>query len=164
MNIRDVLKLAHTRELQGMEFYSEQKEKVRHTSLKEIFSHLAEMEKGHAEYLEKQIENVGQNRSFDALPDSTEDDIFIKRMEKQKVEPSSLDADLGDYSIIRMAYLVEKDFASFYRESSKNADDGVVKDVFLRLAEWEDGHAAMLKGQMEAIIQRNALDLGFYPL
>ena len=164
MKIIDVLRMAHTMELQGMNFYSEQMDKVRNKNLKEIFKHLSEMEQEHAKYLEKQIDNVEKGVSFDKLPDSKDDDIFIERMKQQKIETSSLDEDLGDFSIIRMAYLVERDFEKFYKNSADKTDDKDVKDIFLRLSKWENGHAEMLKHQLEDIIERNSIELGFYPL
>jgi len=80
----------------------------------------------------------------------------------RKIEPENLDADLGDYSIMRMAYLIEKDFAEFYEKSSE-ANEGKVKGLLIELAGWEKKHASMIREEMEKIIARNSLDLGFYP-
>ena len=164
MKVIDVLKMAHTMELQGMKFYTDQMNEVKNTNLKEIFKHLSEMENEHADYLERQIKNVGKGGSLDELPSSKDDDIFIERMKQQKIKTSSLEEDLGDFSIIRMAYLVERDFEKFYKNSSENAENKQVKDIFLKLSKWENGHAEMLKHQLEDIIARNSLELGFYPL
>jgi len=48
MKIEDVLKLARKMELQGMDFYNEQKDRVRLPLLRDLFALLSEMEKGHA--------------------------------------------------------------------------------------------------------------------
>ena len=164
MKVIDVLRMAHTMEVQGMKFYSEQMSNVKNKNLKEIFEHLSKMEEEHANYLKKQIDNIEKGNGLDSLPDSKDDDIFIKRMEQQKIETSSLDSDLGDFSIIRMAYLIERDFEKFYQSSAENADDKNIEDIFQRLSRWENGHAEMLKKQLEDIISRNSLELGFYPL
>ena len=163
MNVKNVLVLAHKMETQGMEFYRDQKGKVKLPVLKNLFDHLEKMELGHAQYLKKQIENLDANLPLDALPEEEEENKFSARMEKQKIEPSSLDSDLGDYSIMRMAYLIEKDFAEFYQKSAES-DEQEVNNLLLSLADWEKEHASMIKGEMEKIISRNALDLGFYPL
>jgi rubrerythrin len=162
MKVTDVLALAYNMELQGMRFYEDQKDKVKLPVVRELFSFLREMEQGHAAYLEKQIENVGAGKSLDSLPDSVEGDRYREIMSRQKVVAENLDSDLGDYSIMRMAYLIEKDFAEFYTRSSSESE-GEVKDLFHTLAEWERGHAEMMKTEMGKIISRNALDLGFYP-
>ena len=163
MNVKDVMFLAYKMEKQGMEFYGDQKGKVKLPVLKDLFGHLEKMEHGHALYLKKQIDNLKANLPLDSLPAEGEDSKFRARMEKQKIKPSNLNADLGDYSIMRMAYLIEKDFAEFYLKSAES-NEGEVNSLLLNLAAWEKEHASMIKGEMEKIISRNALDLGFYPL
>jgi rubrerythrin len=163
MKVEDVLKLAHRMELQGMEFYEEQKDRVKLPLLGELFSFLSEMERGHALYLQKQLGNMASGRPLDNLPDNTESDRYADIMKKQKINPNSLDADLGDYSIMRRAYLIEKDFAEFYEKSAAGSD-GEIRELFTGLAEWEREHAKMMKDEMGKIISRNALDLGFYSL
>jgi rubrerythrin len=162
MKVEDVLKLARSMELQGMNFYNEQKERVRLPLLKDLFSFLSEMERGHAAYLGKQLENIESGRTLDSLPENIEADRYRDLMSKQKINPTNLDSDLGDYSIMRMAYLIEKDFVDFYSKSASESD-GSVKSLFERLADWEKDHARMMKDEMGKIISRNALDLGFYP-
>jgi rubrerythrin len=163
MNVKDVLFLAYKMEKQGMEFYGDQKGKVKLPLLKDLFGHLEKMEQGHALYLEKQIENLNASLPLDVLPEEGGESKFRAKMEKQKIKPSSLNADLGDYSIMRMAYLIEKDFAEFYLKSAES-NEGEVNSLLLSLADWEKEHASMIKNEMEKIISRNALDLGFYPL
>ena len=162
MNLEDVLKMAHKMELQGMEFYEEQKGRVKLQLLRELFAFLSDMERGHAAYLEKQLENMAAGKSLDALPDDASMDRYRDIMDKQKIEPADLNTDLGDYSIMRMAYLIEKDFVQFYEKSAAESG-GEIKELFIRLADWEKNHAKMMKDEMSKIISRNALDLGFYP-
>jgi rubrerythrin len=162
MNIQDVLKLAQKMELKGMEFYDEQRGRVKLPLLRELFGHLSDMEKGHAAYLGKQLENLAKGRALDSLPEDMEADRYRDIMAKQKIETATLDADLGDYSIMRMAYLIEKDFAEFYEKSAAESG-GEERALFRKLADWEKEHARMMKDEMGKIISRNALDLGFYP-
>ena len=164
MKIKDVFLMAYNMEVSGMEFYDSQKAKVKSKILKDIFDHLSKMEKGHALFLKTQIENIEQNKGVEQLPDAKDDSIFIERIKQQKIDTATLEDDLGDFSIIRMAYLIEKDFEEFYRKSSEKADEKDIKDIFNGLAEWEKGHAEMLKGRLEEIIERNSIELGFYPL
>lgn len=163
MKVEDVFKMAHSMELQGMRFYQEQKDRVRLPLIRDLFGFLSEMEKAHAAYLATQIENVRKGRPVDGLPAAAEMDRYRDIMSKQKINPTNLDADLGDYSITRMAYLIEKDFASFYEKSALQTD-GTVRNVLQGLADWEKEHARMMKDEMGRIISRNALDLGFYPV
>jgi rubrerythrin len=162
MNTADVFKLAHRMEVQGMRFYQEQQDKVKLPRIRELFSFLSGMEKEHAAYIERQADNLEAGRPIEELAGSEEEDRFRAVMARQKVEPENLDQDLGDYSIMRMAYLVEKDFARFYEQSAEQSR-GELRDLFTSLAEWEKGHAEMMKQEMGRIISQNALDLGFYP-
>ncbi len=162
MKVYDVLQLAHRMELQGMEFYNEQREKVKLPVLKELFSFLSEMERGHAEYLKKQMQNVKEGKKLSELPRDAGEDRYHAIMAKQKVVSTALDSDLGDYSIMRMAYLIEKDFAEFY-DKSADGSEGEIRILFQTLAEWEKGHAAIMKEEMGKILARNAIDIGFYP-
>jgi rubrerythrin len=162
MKVFDVLQLAQKMELNGMEFYNEQRDRVKLPVLKELFSFLSDMERGHAEYLERQMQNVKEGRDLSKLPGDTGEDRYRAIMDKQKVETNALDSDLGDYSIMRMAYLIEKDFAEFYDKSAEQSD-GEIKILFQTLSEWEKGHASMMKEEMGRILSRNAIDIGFYP-
>ena len=162
MDLYSILQLARSMELQGMKFYNEQKGNVKLKILKELFSFLSDMEKGHARYLEEQMNNVKEDKNLDRLPENPEEDRYKKIMAKQKLDTANLGSDLGDYSIMRMAYLIEKDFAEFYENSSKESE-GETKKLFMTLSEWERGHAAMMKEHMGKILSRNAIDLGFYP-
>ncbi len=164
MKVKDVLKMAYNMEISGMDFYNQQKGKVKSNKLYDIFEHLANMEKGHAEYLKRQIEKAERKEDLESLPEDKEDKLFIERMKQQKIESSELDYDLGDFSIIRMAYLIEKDFESFYRKAAEESKDKEIKGIFNGLAECEKGHAEMLKAELEDIIERNSIELGFYPL
>jgi len=160
MKVIDIFRVALEMELRGMEFYTSQCSIVKLPLIKEIFEHLALMEKGHAEYIRAQIDKIGLGERIETPFADNSDNLFLERLASQKIDTSSLKSDLGDYSVVRMAYLIEKDFASFYAEGQ---NDAVMKKTLEMLAAWERGHAEMLKTQLEGIIERNALDLGFYP-
>ena len=164
MKLIDIFSVAHQMELRGMEFYSAQCGNVKLPQIKEIFEHLVIMEKDHAEYLHRQIEKLERSETPELPEAGDKDNLFIERMTAQKLDSAKLTSDLGDFSVVRMAYLIEKDFVVFYENSAGGQTDKVVKMTFEMLAAWERGHAEMLKKQLEGIIERNALDLGFYPL
>jgi rubrerythrin len=49
-----------------------------------------------------------------------------------------------DLPILRMAYLIERDFTEFYEQAAKKAE-GEVRIVLETLAKWERRHAALFK-------------------
>jgi rubrerythrin len=49
-----------------------------------------------------------------------------------------------DLPVLRMAYLIERDFAEFYEMSAARAE-GEAKQVLEMLAHWERGHEQLFK-------------------
>ncbi len=161
MSIKDIFTLAHQMELNGMEFYKDQKAVVKDPALQTLFGDLQEMERDHALYLEKQLKNLEGGKGLDALPIEDEDK-FEARLKQQKIETKKLAGDLADFSIIRLAYLIEKDFKEYYAKAAAKSQ-GQEKDILLKLSDWEQNHADLMKSRLEAIIDRNSMELGFYP-
>ena len=95
MDLYSILQLARSMELQGMKFYNEQKGNVKLKILKELFSFLSDMEKGHARYLGEQMNNVKEGKNLDRLPENPEEDRYKKIMAKQKLDTANLGSDLG---------------------------------------------------------------------
>ena len=120
------------------------------------------MEQKHADYIEHLMASVKDGKPLFKLESSPEEDKFSERLEQQEINTENLESDLGDYSIVRMAYLIEKDFVDYYLKSAENQEENI-KEVFLSLAEWEKQHAELMKSKLEMIIEKNSLDLGFYP-
>ncbi len=50
----------------------------------------------------------------------------------------------GLLDVLRMAYLIERDFAEFYEMAASKAE-GEAKQALQMLAEWERGHEALFK-------------------
>lgn len=163
MSVIDIFRIAHQMEIRGRDFYQQQMDHVKMPVLKEIFWHLVKMEEAHVEYIAGQIEKIEHSESVEPPAQDNTDNLFVQRMTQQKITTADLKNDLGDYSILRMAYLIEKDFADYYEKSAGLQDDKILQSIFEMLAAWERGHAEMLKNQLEGIIERNSLELGFYP-
>jgi rubrerythrin len=49
-----------------------------------------------------------------------------------------------DLPVLRVAYLIERDFAEFY-ESAADEAKGEAREALLMLARWERGHEAFFK-------------------
>ena len=60
------------------------------------------------------------------------------------LEQTVLESMLPDLPVLRMAFLIEKDFAEFYESSAQKAD-GEGKKVLQMLAKWERGHEKLFK-------------------
>jgi rubrerythrin len=51
---------------------------------------------------------------------------------------------VADLPVLRMAYLIERDFAEFYAISAEKAE-GEAKKALEMLAKWESGHEKLFK-------------------
>ncbi len=160
--LQDILTLGIAYEESGMEFYRQNMDFVHEPLAKEMFRWLAEMEAEHM----KLLENWARNESalqvskveMERIPDS-----FQKNLELKRLDQSPPKGDMADLKVIRMAYLIEKDFVHYYKKSAKLVDEGPAKDFLLKLASWEETHVQMMKDLMEIILKRNRIDDRLYP-
>jgi len=60
-----------------------------------------------------------------------------------------------DLSILRMAYLIERDLSEFY-EMAAATMEGTAKEALTMLAEWERGHERLFKELHDKIFQEYA--------
>lgn len=161
--IRGILEIALNFEKSGRNFYKENLEKVNQKVAKDVFNYLMDMEASHVTYIQKLIREREEGSSISWPQDATDaDSIFEKRLKSQALSNSTYSSDLADLSIIRMAYLIEKDFAEYYDNASKEIEDQSTKNMLIALRDWEKKHAEILKSLIEKIFEKHSLDLGFY--
>ena len=72
-----------------------------------------------------------------------ENDIFYSRSQTENIDTTLVESDVPDMTVLRMAYLIERDYAQFYRDAIDQVDDENLKKLFATLAKWEDGHEQM---------------------
>jgi len=60
------------------------------------------------------------------------------------LDQTVLEAMVPDLPVLRMAYLIELDFAEYYTKAAKQAE-GEAKKVLQMLAKWERSHEALFK-------------------
>jgi rubrerythrin len=70
--------------------------------------------------------------------------FFTARASSEFIEQTVLEAMVPDLPVLRMAYLIERDFAEFYEEAASKVD-GDTRKVFEKLAYWERRHEALFK-------------------
>jgi rubrerythrin len=70
--------------------------------------------------------------------------FFSQRAMSESIDQSVNEAMVADLPVLRMAYLIERDFAEFY-EMSANQAEGDAKEVLSMLAAWERGHERLFK-------------------
>lgn len=150
-NYEGVIRYAMQMELDGVNFFKENAEKFANPTSKRLFLKLAETEMEHYRYLENQLKTYLETDKFDMSDEvmDREEDIFHQREESEHIEATLEESDIPDITILRMAYLIERDYKEFYEEQAKEAEDEDIKRIFEKLANWEAGHEKLFKHEYD---------------
>ncbi|MCS6907014.1 MAG: ferritin family protein [Anaerolineales bacterium] len=156
MDIRKIYEYALQREIEGKRFFEENAERLQHAAAREAFKVLAQEEQKHIFFIEKQLTALAEGQSAPITEESLQPtSFFTQRAEIEKVEQSVAQAMVADLPVLRMAYLIERDFAEFYQMAAAKAE-GAAKQVLHSLAEWERTHEALFKAMHDTLFERYA--------
>ncbi|AOY74789.1 ferritin-like domain-containing protein [Clostridium formicaceticum] len=150
-----ILKYAMEMEKQGYEFFKSNAEKMRLASAKQMFEKLAEVEMDHYHYIKEQLDYIeAHNEVKDVDFDlSREKDLFEERAEKEMLDQTVGESMTPDLTVLRTAYLIERDYAEFYKKAANEATDPKAKKLFEALAAWEAGHEQLFKQEYDRQMQ-----------
>lgn len=150
-NYEGVIRYAMQMELDGYNFFKDNAEKFINPTSKELFLKLAQTEMEHYKYLENQLNSYVENKKFDLSDEvmNREENIFEKREESEHIEATLEQSDIPDITILRMAYLIEKDYKEFYQKQAEEATDEDVKKIFEKLSGWEASHEQIFKNEYD---------------
>ena len=70
--------------------------------------------------------------------------FFTQRASLASINQTVSEAMVPDLPVLRMAYLIERDFAEFY-EAAAQKTEGEPRQVLSMLAQWERGHERYFK-------------------
>jgi rubrerythrin len=146
MDIRKVYAYALQREHEGKRFFEEHADRMSHASVVSVFRQLAAEEQKHIEFIEAQIAALdeGAQPSQELGVALEEEGFFSERAESEGLEQTVIEAMVPDLPVLRMAYLIERDFAEFYEMAAGRAE-GEAKRTLQMLARWERGHEKLFK-------------------
>lgn len=153
-NYKNIIRYAMERELQGVDFFRQQAEKVNLASAKDMLLRLSEIEMDHYEYLKEQLDHFEQYKKFKEVDFDLdrEKNIFEDRSEAEQLDQQMTESMIPDMSVLRTAYLMEKDFAEFYQDAADQSDDENANKLFSTLALWERGHERMFKQEYQRLM------------
>jgi len=146
MDIRKVYEYALQREYEGKLFFDENAARLSHASAVSVFHKLAQEEQKHIEFIQRQINLLSENKSADYEMGNTFEQagFFSSRASSEFIEQTVSEAMVPDLPVLRMAYLIERDFAEFYENAASQATDNSRK-VLETLAFWERRHESLFK-------------------
>lgn len=149
MNIRKVLEYALQREYEGKAFFEKNAGRLSNAAATGAFKAIAKEEQRHIEYIQAQINVLnatenGQQTASEPAPILDETEFFADRADREMIQQAVNEAMVADLPVLRMAYLIERDFAEFYHQAASRAE-GDAKIILEMLARWEAGHERLFK-------------------
>lgn len=146
MDIRKIYEYALQREHEGKRFFEENAARLNHAAATGAFEKLAAEEQKHIEFIESQIAALDEGVSASAAlgVEMEKAGFFSERAASEAIDQTTLEAMVPDLPILRMAYLIEHDFAEFYERAAQKAE-GEAKKVLEMLARWEHTHEALFR-------------------
>ncbi len=160
MNIRKVLEYALQREYEGKAFFENNAERLSNTAATGAFKAIAKEEQRHIEFIQAQLDVIdakeaGQRVAATAAPELDETQFFANRADKEMIEQTINEAMVADLPVLRMAYLIERDFSEFYLRAASKAE-GDAKIILDMLARWEAGHERLFKRMHDEAFEKYA--------
>ena len=145
MNIRKVLEYALQREYEGKAFFENNAERLSSAAAVGAFKAIAKEEQRHIEFIQAQIHALDtKEENKQVAPELDETEFFANRADKEMIEQTVNEAMVADLPVLRMAYLIERDFSEFYHQAASKAE-GDAKIILEMLARWEAGHERLFK-------------------
>ena len=146
MDIMKIYEYALTREKEGKRFFEENSGRLQNAAAAGVFRRLVMEEQRHIDFIQYQIDLAQKDKHLqdESTPIDQEGSIFSQRALSENIEQSVDESMVADLPVLRMAYLIERDFAEFYEMASQKAE-GDAKDVLLMLANWEHSHERLFK-------------------
>ena len=146
MEILKIYQYALQREYEGKSFFEQNAQRLSHASAVEVFKRLAEEEQRHINFIVAQIEVLQDPRSAEkpVKAEIPEAGFFSQRAQSEMIDQTVAEAMVPDLPVLRMAYLIERDFAEFY-EMAASKSSGQAKEALGLLAGWERVHERLFK-------------------
>ncbi|QUI21582.1 ferritin family protein [Vallitalea pronyensis] len=140
--IKKILQFAMNMERQGQVFYGFYSEQVKDEHIKKLFSDLEKVEKEHYYVLKETYDDLLGGKTLQDISWVVDDNSKVKSPDifTANLDTFTLDQNLSDITVLRMAYLIEHDFAEFYKKAADSIDEPSVKAFLSSMAAWEEEH------------------------
>jgi rubrerythrin len=153
MNIQRIYEYALQREREGLDFFQRNAERMSHAAAVEIFRKLAAEEQKHIEFIQRLLKALeGDQSVLEASIELEQEDFFSQRAELERLDQTTLESMVPDLTVLRMAYLIERDFAEFY-ETAAQKIEGDASEALKMLARWERSHEQLFKDIHDKLLE-----------
>lgn len=154
MEIIKILLYALERENEGMRFFVSNANRLQNASAVSAFKEIAKEEQKHIDFIKSQIAALSDGKQANS-PELPEAGFFADRASSEFIQEAVDESMVADLPVLRMAYLIERDFSEFYAMAAAKAD-GEAKNVLEMLAKWESGHERLFKRLHDDMFEKYA--------
>ena len=146
MELQKIFEYALQREYEGKRFFDQNADRLNHAAAVGAFRQLAGEEQKHIEFIQGLLNNLNSGKNLDSQvgQELQNAGFFSARALSESIDNTVLEAMVPDLPVLRMAFLIERDFADFYEGAAQKAE-GEAKRVLEMLAHWERGHERLFK-------------------
>jgi rubrerythrin len=146
MDLRKIYTYALQREHEGKRFFQQNADRLSHAAAVGAFKRLAEEEQKHIEFIEGLISALDDESvsAVDIGAELEKEGFFTDRADSEMIEQTITEAMVPDLPVLRMAYLIERDFAEFYELAASKAE-GEAQKALEMLARWERSHERLFR-------------------
>ena len=147
MEVRKVYEYALQREHEGMNFFAQNAKRFGHAAVTGAFEKLADEERKHIQFIQGLLDGLekGEVTGIERGMDLDREGFFSQRAESELLDQGIIEAMVPDLTVLRVAYLIERDFAEFYEMAADRVEDEVARKSLHMLAKWERGHERLFK-------------------
>lgn len=149
--LRYILETAIKVEENGYATFKRLSDNSQNETGKKMFARLAKDELEHKEMLERQLKTLDEYGRINKIeiPESAVEKLLPAIREKQKRTKG--ESGLGEVDALNTALDLERKTAQFFRDKAEEIDSEEVKEMFLRLAEWEDSHLELIQAELDYV-------------
>jgi rubrerythrin len=147
MNIEKIFSYALQREIEGKQFFEQNADRLSHSTVVQAFKTLAAEEQKHIEFIQNQLDALerGESPAIDFGMELQRAGFFYERASSEYLDQTVAEAMVPDLPVLRMAYLIERDFTEFYEMAASKVDNREARQVLTMLSHWERGHERLFK-------------------
>jgi rubrerythrin len=147
MDVRKVYEYALQREREGKRFYEHNAGRFSHAAVVEAFQRLAGEEDQHICFIQSLLERLdnADQAGLEAGEALQGEGFFSQRAAEALLDQTIIESMVPDLSVLRTAFLIERDFAEFYESAAQQVDDETARQALQMLAEWERGHERLFE-------------------
>jgi rubrerythrin len=147
MDVHKIYEYALQREREGKRFYEDNAERFSHAAVVEAFQRLAGEEDQHICFIQSLL--AGLDAKDESRTEAGQalqgEGFFSQRAADALLDQTIIESMVPDLSVLRTAFLIERDFAEFYEAAAERVEDKTAKRALHMLAEWERGHERLFE-------------------